>query len=87
MVSKSPFLSSDVRVVLRPSHTATRMDESTDVPLGKKVNNDHKPFEGSIDEDPKVEESYDDANAQEVPVNKENVLLGDSMVTTTRDNN
>ena len=64
-----------------------RMDrgwiESADVPLGKKVNNDHKPFEGSIDEDPKVEEGYDNANAQEVPTNNENVLVFGSKVTTT----
>ena len=59
------------------------MDESTDVPLGKKVNNNHKLLEESIDEDPKVEDGYDDVNAQEVPVNNENMLVGGSKVTTT----
>ena len=63
--------------------TGSRMDESVDVPLGKKGNNDHRPCKGSIDEDPKVEEGYDDANAQEVPINNENVLVGGSKVTTT----
>ena len=64
--------------------TGSRMDENADVPLGKKVNNDHRPCEGSIDEDPKVEEGYDGVNA-EVPVSNENVLFVDSMVTTTRE--
>ena len=59
------------------------MDESTDVPLGKKVNNNHKLLEESIYEDPKVEDGYDDVNAQEVPVNNENMLVGGSKVTTT----
>ena len=46
--------------------------------------NDENPkVEEGIDEDPRVEEGYDDGNAQEVPVRNENVLFGDSKVSTT----
>ena len=51
----------------------SRKDKSTNAPLNKKVNNDHKLSEEQIDENTKVEESFDsgyeDGNAQEVLVN------------------
>ena len=53
--------------------TGSRMDESTDAPLNKKVNNDHKLFEEQIDENTKVEESYDSGYDDEVLVNNESV--------------
>ena len=59
--------------VAEDDDTGSRMDESTDALLNKKVNNDHKLSEEQIDENPKVKEGYDsgydDGNAQEVPVN------------------
>ena len=61
----------------------SRMHEITDVPIREKADNDDKIFEERNDEDLKVEEGYVDANAQEVPVNNENVLIGDSLVRTT----
>ena len=61
----------------------SRMHEITDVPIREKADNDDKIFEERNDEDLKVEEGYVDANAREVPVNNENVLIGDSLVRTT----
>ena len=49
----------------------------------KEGNDENPKVEKGNDKVPKVGAGYDDGNAQEVPISNENVLFGDSKVSTT----